>query len=86
MKSPLSIRVVDPDDEFEKMDGVLDAEQWPSFRPELPVNEFTNIDYGQTLKFRNRRIVAIEGSSNGFLSLLYFEKVKGQWFLYRFEN
>src|SRR5574344_343963 len=86
VKSPLSIRVIDPDDEFEKMDGVLDAEQWPSFRPELPVNGFTNIDYGQTLKFRNRRIVALEGSSNGFLSLLYFEKENGQWFLYRFEN
>lgn len=86
VKSPLSIRVVDPDDEFEKMEGVLEPEQWPSFRPELPVNEFTNIDYGQTLKFHNRRIVAIEGSSNGFLCLLYFEKVHGQWLLYRFEN
>lgn len=86
VKSPLSIRVVEPDDEFEKMDGVLDAEQWPSFRPELPVNEFTNIDYGQSLKFRDRRIVAIEGNSNGFLSLLYFKKVHGQWLLCRFEN
>lgn len=86
IKPVLSIKVVDPEDEFEKLEGVIDAEQWTAFRPELPANVFTNIDYGQTLKFRHRRVVAIEGSSNGFLCLLYFVKEKGQWLLYKFEN
>ena len=86
VKDEISFSSPDPNDEFERMDGVLDAEQWPSFSPELPANVFTNIDYGQSLKFRNRRMVALESSSSGFLCLLYFVKEDGRWMLNRLEN
>ena len=86
IKPTLSIRMENPEDEFEDIDGVLDAEQWPAFCPELPSDIFTNIDYGQSRRMGKRRIVVLEGSSNGYMSLLFFIKEDGEWMLERFEN
>ena len=86
VKPMLSILMESPEDEFEKIDGVIEAEQWPSFCPELPSGEFTNIDYGQSKNLGNRRLVVLEGTSNGYISLLFFEKEDGEWMLQRFEN
>lgn len=82
----VSFVTADPDDEFETMTGELDNDQWPSFRPELPSGVLSNIDYGQSLRLRNRRVLAIEGSSSGFMCILFFKKTSGGWMLYRFEN
>ena len=54
VKPMLSILMESPEDEFEKIDGVIEAEQWPSFCPELPADVFTNIDYGQSMSLGNR--------------------------------
>ena len=81
----VSFLTSDPEDEFETMSGEFDNEQWPSFRPDLPSGILTNIDYGQSLRLRNRRVLAIEGSSSGFLCLLFFKKISGAWVLYRLE-
>lgn len=86
LSSEISFTAPDPDDEFEHMSGVIDSEQWPSFCPELPQDVFTNIEYGQKLKMKNRRVVALEGSSNGFQCLLFFRKSGNNWKLYRLEN
>ena len=86
VKPMLSILMESPEDEFEKIDGVIEAEQWPAFCPELPADVFTNIDYGQSKNLGNHRIVVLEGSSNGYISLLFFEKEDGEWMLQRFEN
>lgn len=76
----------DPEDEFETMTGEFDNDQWPAFCPELPADVFSNIDYGQSLRLRNRRVLAIEGSSSGFMCLLFFKKSADGWMLYRLEN
>ncbi|HCE47980.1 MAG TPA: hypothetical protein DEQ84_04900 [Prevotellaceae bacterium] len=86
VKPMLSILMESPEDEFEKIDGVIEAEQWPSFCPELPADVFTNIDYGQSMSLGNRRIVVLEGTSNGYISMLFFVKEDGEWMLQRFEN
>lgn len=82
----VSFETQDPEDEFETMTGEFDNDQWPAFRPELPYDIFSNIDYGQSLRLRNRRVLAIEGSSSGFMCLLFFKKTPAGWMLYRFEN
>ena len=82
----ISFKTPDPEDEFEDMTGTIAPSQWRSFRPELLHDDFTNIDYGQSLKYGGQRIVALEGSSNGFLSLLFFRHTKQGWQLYRLEN
>ncbi len=86
VKPMLSILMENPEDEFEKIDGVIDAEQWPSFCPELPADVFTNVDYGQSKRLDNRRVVVLEGTSNGYMSLLFFVEENGEWMLERFEN
>lgn len=86
IKPLLSVLMVDPDDEFETIDGVLDADQWPAFHPELPVDVFTNIRCGADLNYRNRRVVVLQGSMNGYISLLFFVREDGAWRLERFEN
>ncbi|MBP3775030.1 MAG: DUF4348 domain-containing protein [Bacteroidaceae bacterium] len=82
----IAFTLSDPEEDFEYLEGTIEPEQWPSFRPELPCDVFTNIDYGQSMKFRNRRVVALEGSSNGFLSLLFFRRSGGKWILYKFKS
>lgn len=76
----------DTDEEFEEISGMLDADQWPAFRPELPANVFTNIDYGQTDKMGEHRVVLIQGISDSFLNVLYFRRSDNGWTLYRYEN
>ncbi len=87
LASKIEISMPDPDDDFETLTGTIGAEQWTSFRPELPRDYFYNIDYGQNLASRKFRVVALEGSSNGFLSLLFFrQKDYNEWVLYKMKG
>ena len=86
LSEEINVSVPDPDDDFETMTGTIESEQWPFFRPELPKDVFTNIRYGQTLSDKKHRVVAIEGSSNGFLTLLFFKKVGNEWRLYKLKG
>lgn len=82
----ISVSVPDPDDDFETMTGTIGKEQWEAFKPELPGDVFTNIRYGQNLSEKKHRVVAVEGSSNGFLTLLFFKKMDGEWKLYKLKG
>ena len=86
LNSEITFNAPDPEDDFERMEGVITGEQWPSFCPELPRDVFTNIEYGQKMKLSKRRVVALEGSSNGFQCLLFFRRAGNGWTLYRLEN
>lgn len=85
--SNIEISMADPDDEFETLSGTIEAEQWFSFRPELPQDRFYNVNYGQKVENKKHRMVALEGSSNGFLSLLFFRyhEEKG-WLMYKLKS
>ena len=85
--SKIEISMPDPEDDIETLTGMIEAEQWPSFRPELPHEYYYNINYGQKMENKKYRVVALEGSSNGFLSLLFFrQKGYGEWMLYKMKN
>ena len=86
LKSSLTISVVDPEEDEEEMNGTIDAQQWPYFRPDMPKNDFINIDYGQSIRINDHRIVALEGISNSYLCLLYFVNEDGRWMLYRLDD
>lgn len=86
LSAEIFISVPDPDDDFETMTGTIGKEQWEAFKPELPRDVFTNIRYGQSLGGKKHRVVAIEGSSNGFLTLLFFKKTDGEWKLYKLKG
>lgn len=85
--NPLAFITSDPDDDFSILETSLDINQWFAFKPELPSERLSNINYGQ----RNdddstTKILALKGIGNGFSNILYFRRKAGEWKLYKFED
>lgn len=76
----------DEDNHYNKIEGIIESDQWPAFHPELPAYDIFNIDYGLKLKNQNVRVVSVRGNSNGMSSMFKFERHKGSWKLVKFEN
>ena len=84
---PLAFVTTDPDDDFSILETTLDLNQWFAFKPGLPADRLSNINYGQ----RNgddspAKILALKGIGNGFSNILYFRRKAGEWELYKFED
>lgn len=73
-------------DSFQDIDGWLSREQWPDFRPQLPQNVITNINYGQSYKDNNRRVLMICSQSGGMGCSLTFKRNSKGWMLEKLEN
>lgn len=71
---------------FQDIEGVLDVEQWPDYRPTLPHGIITNINYGQQYANSNRRVLMVCSQSGGMGCSLFFVKKGGSWKLSRLEN
>ena len=64
---PLIFVTADPDDDFSIIQASLDLEQWFAFKPDLPVDKLSNINYGQrSSDSSNKKILALKGMENGF--------------------
>lgn len=84
---PLVFVTPDPDDDFSILETTIGRNQWFAFKPELPTDRLSNINYGQ----RNNgdsstKILALKGIGNGFSNILYFRRRSGEWELYKFED
>lgn len=84
-QNPLRFRTYDPDN-FSNVDGLLDIEQWFAFRPELPSDNITNINYGAAMPETKQRILVISSQSAGMNCTLTFVRYGDTWRLVRFEN
>ena len=63
----LAFVTADPDDDFSVIETSLDLNQWFAFKPDLPTEKLSNINYGQRqLTNSNKKILAIKGIDNGF--------------------
>ncbi|MCS2525722.1 DUF4348 domain-containing protein [Bacteroides ovatus] len=47
VREPLAFVTSDPDDDFSILETTLDLNQWFAFKPVLPVDRLSNINYGQ---------------------------------------
>lgn len=84
---PLEFVTTDPDDDFAILETTLERNQWFAFKPELPKERLSNINYGQKNEENSStKIVQIKGVGNGFLNTLFFRKRQGKWELYKFED
>lgn len=86
---PLAFVTTDPDDDFSVLETTLDLNQWFAFRPEMPAERLSNINYGQkSVSGSSTKIVALKGVGNGLSNILYFRKKArgGEWELYKFED
>ena len=52
----------------------------------MPEGVMTNINYGQPSISQNRKILLVEGMSNGLYVKYKFDRTNGQWHLYEIEN
>lgn len=71
----------DPDDDFAQMEGVITADTWPAFAPELPEKMIYNIVYGEPAQPTNERIFMMRGIANGFELMMTFKQQNGHWVL-----
>ncbi len=87
VRAPLHFTTIDPDDEFAILETTLDIDQWFAFRPALPADSLSNINYGQRNEdLSDTKILKVNGIGNGYVNLFYFRKRKGEWELYRYED
>ena len=85
ISDPLHVVLQDPDDEEGNIDGIIDADQWQTFCPEVPNGIISNIRKGQS--YGGHRIVLRKsGLSNGLQEVFTFTKDRGNWHLTRYEN
>lgn len=85
--TPLQFITIDPDDEFSILETTLDLNQWYAFRPVLPTERLSNINYGQKNDDKSTtKILKVNGIGNGYSTVFYFRKKRGEWELYRYED
>ncbi|EJW94853.1 lipoprotein [gut metagenome] len=78
VRNPLQFVTIDPDDEFSILETTLDANQWMAFRPVLPTDKLSNINYGQKNEdLSHSKILKVNGIGNGYSNIFYFRKRKG---------
>lgn len=73
-------------DNFRHIEGLLDVEQWPDYRPTLPSGTITNINYGQSYGNARRRVLMICSQSAGMGCSLTFVRQGKTWMLEKLEN
>ena len=82
---PLRISIQDSEDEEGSINGIIDADQWQIFCPEMPSGIISNIRKGQSYSGR-RMLLRKSGLSNGLQEVFTFTKERGNWRLTRYEN
>lgn len=85
ISNPFQFKTYDFDN-FKNIEGLLDVEQWPDYRPELPTGTITNINYGQSYGDARRRVLMICSQSGGMGCSLTFVRKGKTWILERLEN
>lgn len=82
---PLHIVIQGTEDEEETIDGIIDADQWQAFCPEVPSGIISNIRKGQNYG-PNRIVMCKNGLSSGLQEVFTFTRERGIWRLTRYEN
>lgn len=80
IRQPLVFVTTDPDDDFSILETTLDLNQWFAFKPALPADKLSNINYGQQNDDNaSHKILALKGIGNGFSNILYFQRKDSGW-------
>lgn len=87
IRKPLKFVTIDPDDEFSILETTLDLNQWYAFRPVLPAESLSNINYGQqNTEQSDSKILKVNGIGNGYSNIFYFRRRGTTWELYKYED
>ena len=70
-----------------KGETTLDVDQWYAFRPVMPADRLSNINYGQKNEdLSDTKILKVNGIGNGYSNIFYFRKRSKGWELYKYED
>ena len=69
----------DPDDDFSEMEGVITADTWEAFAPELPSDLFYNITYGKNQEEGDSKVFVLRGIANGLELQMTFKRKGDKW-------
>lgn len=87
IRHPLQFITIDPDDEFSILETTLDVDQWYAFRPVMPTDRLSNINYRQKNEdLSDTKILKVNGIGNGYSNIFYFRKRSKGWELYKYED
>lgn len=81
LKNPLYFEAPDPDDDFQRIEGLVTMDTWPAFAPDFPAGVIYNIVYSPVDGLSNEKIFVIRGISNGLESEFVFIREHGKWLL-----
>jgi hypothetical protein len=68
----------DPDDDFSTMEGLVTADTWEAFAPQLPEKTIYNIIYGKPQQAGHEKIFILRGIANGLEMELRFKRVNNR--------
>ena len=85
IKNPFLFRTYDAENDW-FIEGFLDSEQWPDYRPLMPKDTLTNINYEQHYEQSNKRVVLICSPSGGMGCIVTFVRHGHKWMFERLEN
>jgi hypothetical protein len=71
----------DPDDDFNTMEGLVTADTWEAFAPQLPSKIIYNIIYGIPQQPGNEKIFILRGIANGLEMEMRFKRINNRWLL-----
>lgn len=81
IQEPLRLVLTPQSDVDEEQEEELSVDDWFDMKDDLPIahDALVNIDYGQTCISENRKVLLMEGVSNGLQMKFRFTKVEGEW-------
>ena len=78
--------ITSDDNEYERIKGNINTDQWFEFQPDIPKDVLVHIAYGQTYNNRQRMLLQLRGISDGLQSVLVFQRDGNSWRLTELEN
>lgn len=79
ISDPLQFTGPNPDDSQDNIDGIITAEQWPVFAPQLPRDVLYNIVYGNFIPHGRQRVMLICNVASEYGSELTFAHHAKGW-------
>ncbi len=79
IQDPLMFSGPDPDDDFAVLEGLITAEQWVGFAPELPRGTMYCVVHGAPAHDTQEKVFVIRGIANGMETSMTFRKREDKW-------
>lgn len=87
LATPIKVVLTSEDGEEEPQEEFVDAEEWAAIRESIPMpkDDIVNVNYGQASISQNRKVLLMQGISNGLQIRFTFNRNNDKWKLMEIE-